>query len=179
VTHILCDEHLHHIMENEKMTFHMISLPAIDAIIELKKATGGTLSDLELLSYVLRKGTVEKEMYKMANNKQRKVLKEMEERMNELTKDPTRVSDALAAALIQATYEDDMAYYRKEGREEGRGEGTANTITLLLKTKFGELSKETISLISNCSMHELNDLIIHFYEIQCEEDIRLFLETET
>jgi|GEM_PF-3490382 len=107
----------------------------------------------------------------------------MKKRMNELTKDPIQVSDALAAALIQATYEDDMAYYRKEGREEGREEGrregTANTIVLLLKTKFGNLSQETISLISNCSLPELNDLIIHFYEIQCEEDIRLFLKMGT
>ena len=99
----------------------------------------------------------------------------MEERMNELTKDPTRVSDALVAALIQATYEDDMAYYRKEGLEEG----IADTMTLLLKTKFGELSQETISLISSCSLPELNHLTIHFYEIQCEEDIRLFLKMET
>ena len=57
------------------------------------------------------------------------------------------------------------------GKKEGRNEGKKTMLIELLKTKIGNLSKETIQLIRSCNRKELEQLTKQFVMINSQEDI--------
>jgi len=191
VRHVLCDAKLDHEMENQKMNIHVISLSNAAKIVQRKAETEEALTDLEIIAYALWKGEVEESMYKKANKKQRRILKKMEERVKELYKDPTMVSEAVTAALIEAAYQEDLAYSRNEGiaigekrgisigeqrgivigEKRGLTMGNANALIFILKSQKIDLSEDSIEKIYALSIEELEYILSHFNTIKEEKDI--------
>ncbi len=60
---------------------------------------------------------------------------------------------------------------RKAGFNEGKSVGKKTMLIELLKTKIGNLSKETIQLIRSCNRKELEQLTKQFVMINSQEDI--------
>ena len=103
-----------HNMPHNLVTFYVISLPYIEDIITERQE----LSDLELMSYVYQK-EVDSDIMKLANQRQKEVLKIMNKKLNDLLSKYDVLDEAIQDALYEQEQQGQKEYARNEGLQQG------------------------------------------------------------
>ena len=131
------------------VTFYMISLPYIEDIVKEKRE----LSDLEILSYVYQKEV--DDIMEIANPKQKEVLEIMNEKMRKMLSEDLILDEAVKDALYEQEQRSQLEYARNEGRLEGSFQTLKDSVHRLIKKMYQEEAK----WIDECTEQQLEQAL--------------------
>ena len=135
-----------HNMPHNLVTFYVISLPYIEDIITERQE----LSDLELMSYVYQK-EVDSDIMKLANQRQKEVLKIMNKKLNDLLGKYDVLDEAIQDALYEQEQQGQKEYARNEGLQQGIYQNLKENVHKLIKRFY----QEDANWLDSCNMEQL------------------------
>jgi len=158
-------------MENDKLHYHIISLPQIDQIVQTKKEKHEQLTDLEVLAYVHWRG-INEEVKAMSNEKQKKVMAVMEDTRQELYNNPYEFTMAERIALANAEYEQDMFLSVQQGIQRGIKEGRRQEkIKMLANYILFTFDIDVQCSLEKMRLDEMENLTQSIYLAKSKEEI--------
>ena len=138
-----------HNMPHNLVTFYVISLPYIEDIITERQE----LSDLELMSYVYQK-EVDSDIMKLANQRQKEVLKIMNKKLNDLLSKYDVLDEAIQDALYEQEQQGQKEYARNEGIQQGLQQGIKQGVQQGLQQGMYQNLKENVHKLIKRFYHE-------------------------
>ena len=132
------------------VTFYIISLPYIEDIVKERRE----LSDLEVLSYVYQK-EVDDDIMDIANPKQKEVLEIMNEKMRKMLSEDIILDEAVKDALYEQEQRSQLEYARNEGKLEG----SFQTLKDSLHRQIRKIYQEAAKWIDDCTKQQLEQAL--------------------